>query len=520
MLTRQVLTLYSYNCFETLNFTFTIISTLLSLFYLIYYDLYSLYSNELFSNLSMSPITNIQISKPIFFSYGKYTNNPQFHLGKWEGINAACDCRKISNYKYLYKKNCNDLQLNDNCTDMKSILSVPLDKWKNLIFNMDDSNIKKINYFDILLNNYYSNVSECDVELKKCGILDKKNNILCLPKNYMCPINDIFIDKNEEIIENDRKKFNYQTFELKDGFYLHFTNERINDGKILVEMKIKEISEKCSNKLDDYFLINYSKKYKNFICEENFLDERFFYIDSLNKKTVYEENGILNILPKNYKFFDNEMKIGISNYIGINNNNLDKKFINSFILFKNKNFNQNFEIYVFIFFILSCFRVLIDVTNLFLSFILFVLFCYFNKIKNVQLANNHAFYDFFLISFCVFKIIFTFILMKNNNKILFLYNLIDDNKSYSIKNIRNCINNLNSFDILYLLFSFQCIIFDIIIKFMPNIINQLPNRYFVYYTLNNERRDLNNNNNNSELANININNNNNNSNINNNNNNN
>ena len=142
-------------------------------------------------------------------------------------------------------------------------------------------------------------------------------------------------------------------------------------------MKIKEISEKCSNKLDDYFLINYSKKYKNFICEENFLDERFFYIDSLNKKTVYEENGILNILPKNYKFFDNEMKIGISNYIGINNNNLDKKFINSFILFKNKNFNQNFEIYVFIFFFLFFFRVLIYFTNFFLSFIFFFLFCFF-----------------------------------------------------------------------------------------------------------------------------------------------
>ena len=86
MLTRQVLTLYSYNCFETLNFSFTIISTLLSLIYLIYYDLYSLYSNELFSNLSMSPITNIQISKPIFFSYGKYTTNPKFHFGKWEGM--------------------------------------------------------------------------------------------------------------------------------------------------------------------------------------------------------------------------------------------------------------------------------------------------------------------------------------------------------------------------------------------------------------------------------------------------
>ena len=513
MLTRQVLTLYSYNCFESLNFSFTIISTILSLFYLLYYDLYSFYSNEIFSNLSMSPITNIQLSKPIFFSHGKYTNNPQFHLGKWKGIKAACDCRKISKYKYLYKKSCNDLQLSDNCTDMKSVLDVPLDKWKNLIFNMDDSNVEKINYFDILFNNFYTNGSSCQNDFKKCGILDKKNNSLCLPKNFTCPINDVFIDKNEKILEIERKKFNYQTFELNDGFYLHFTNERINDGEILVEMKIKEISEKCSNKLDDYFLLDYSKKYKNFICEKNFLDERFFFIDSLNKSTVYEENGILNILPKEYKFFNNEMKIGISNYIGINTNkNLNKKFINSFILFKNKNFNQNFEIYVFIFFILSCFRVLIDVTNLFLSFILFVLFCYFNKIKNVQLANNHSFYDFFLISFCAFKIVITFVLMKTNKKILLLYNSIDDNQSFSIKNIRKSLVNLQSYDIIYLLFSFQCIIFDIIIKFMPNIINQMPNRYFIYYTLNNERRDSNNNNSSIELVHVNNNNDNNNNN--------
>jgi len=331
-----------------------------------------------------------------------------------------------------------------------------------------------------------------------------------LPENYKCPINDVFVDKNEKIVENQRKNFNYQTFELKDGFFLHFTNERIDDGDVLVEMKIKEISEKCSNKLDEYFLIDYSKKYKNFVCEENFLDERFFFIDSLKKSSVYEENGILNILPKNYKFSDNEMKIGVSNYIGIKNHkNFNKKFIDGFILFKNKNFNQNFEIFVFIFFILSCFRVLIDVINLFLSVILFVLFCYFNKIKNVHLANNHSFYDFFLITFCVVKILITFVLMKTNKKILFLYNLIDDDKSFSIKNIRNSLINLQSYDIIYLLFSFQCVIFDIIIKFMPCIINQIPNRYFIYYTLNNERRENNNNNNNNsiELANINNNNN-------------
>ena len=98
--------------------------------------------------------------------------------------------------------------------------------------------------------------------------------------------------------------------------------------------------------------------------------------------------------------------------------------------------------------------------------------------------------------------------MKTNKKILFLYNLIDDDKSFSIKNIRNSLINLQSYDIIYLLFSFQCVIFDIIIKFMPCIINQIPNRYFIYYTLNNERRENNNKNNNSiELANININNN-------------
>ena len=39
---------------------------------------------------------------------------------------------------------------------------------------------------------------ECKEGYKKCGILDSMNNIACMPKNDMCPINYIKVTDSQE----------------------------------------------------------------------------------------------------------------------------------------------------------------------------------------------------------------------------------------------------------------------------------------------------------------------------------
>ena len=64
------------------------------------------------------------------------------------------------------------------------ILSISNDGKTNAIYNKT---------YEYLLKH---SGEKCEENFKKCGILDTLGNIICIPKEDECPINDLIIDKN------------------------------------------------------------------------------------------------------------------------------------------------------------------------------------------------------------------------------------------------------------------------------------------------------------------------------------
>ena len=91
----------------------------------------------------------------------------------------------------------------------------------------------KYSYYDLLANATKGN---CGEGLKQCGILDTIGNKLCLPEEFDCPINDIFIDF--EVNERNHKGYNichYNPLPFTTIYYIYFSNKKI-DGNIIASI--------------------------------------------------------------------------------------------------------------------------------------------------------------------------------------------------------------------------------------------------------------------------------------------
>ena len=112
----------------------------------------------------------------------------------------------------------------------------------------------------------------CEKEYKPCGILDTKNNILCFPKKYNCPLNDLQISFNnntnllnngfsEERLENNISIYlNYQKNidrPIITTIFLSFDNPWNHEWEELISSKIKDKEEK--NKRENFPFSNYDK---------------------------------------------------------------------------------------------------------------------------------------------------------------------------------------------------------------------------------------------------------------------
>ena len=76
----------------------------------------------------------------------------------------------------------------------------------------------------------YSGPNECNPNSKKCGILDTKDNILCLPEDYECPINMIEV---ANVYREDNLRL-----QIDDYNYIYFKNN--NDSDIINSIIISE----------------------------------------------------------------------------------------------------------------------------------------------------------------------------------------------------------------------------------------------------------------------------------------
>ena len=127
-------------------------------------------------------------------------------------------------------------------------------------------NINDIKNYDKNNPNNLNNI--CEVGYKPCGILDTMNNILCLPKKYNCPLNDIIIsrNKNSSLIDNG-----YDEITLNNSFLIYLnTKENIERPIIITNFisfdkpwnhEYQQIIEYNPNKLSK---LNFKKRIKAF----------------------------------------------------------------------------------------------------------------------------------------------------------------------------------------------------------------------------------------------------------------
>ena len=124
--------------------------------------------------------------------------------------------------------------ININNFELYPLLKISLDRI-NITYNQ--------NYESLLKHSG----KECENNYKKCGILDTYGNIMCIPIEEECPINDIIIDlssKNEEYHSNGYQYIQLEN--LTENHSIYYSNKEINK-EIIVKMKFSEEIPKYIN---------------------------------------------------------------------------------------------------------------------------------------------------------------------------------------------------------------------------------------------------------------------------------
>ena len=296
------------------------------------------YIKDIITNWNMTPIIGFEISNPSGIEVYKKEIN-QSILYSWEGTIEGCDCqfsndnisiefKKINNFSCEISK-----KFNDYCKRIKSVegKNIKIYKGKTITPILLKNNK---NYLELINRNN----EQCADSYKKCGILDSNNNILCLPLNVECPINKIIIDKNS----SSPIDFNYTTLSLENGFFFHYTSESINSS-IIVSLKLSEGNlcldlDRHNSITKDYELyLSYDKCFCN-----NEFDYRYNLIDFVDKKSLFDDNGITDSVQGLPNFtIEGNFSLYSRNYIGINsdfaakngNNNKLKNFIDYYKIF-------------------------------------------------------------------------------------------------------------------------------------------------------------------------------------------
>ena len=311
------------------------------------------YIKDIITNWNMTPIIGFKISNTSEREiYSKEIN--QNNLYSWEGTIEGCDCQLANDSIPIEFRKIN----NFSCSISSKYMN-----FCKIIGKVEGKNIKIYKgkkLTPILLKNNKTylelitrNNDQCVDSYKKCGILDSKNNILCLPLNVDCPINKIVINQNV----SSPIDFNYTTISLNNGFYFHYTSESINSS-IIVTLKLSEGNlclnpERHNSISKDYELYS---SYDKCFCNNEF-DYRYNLIDFIDKKSLFNENGINDLIQHLPNFtIEGNLNLYSRNYIGINNgfaaingnNNKLKNFIDYY-----KGFNIANLILSFIFMIIS-----------------------------------------------------------------------------------------------------------------------------------------------------------------------
>ena len=95
----------------------------------------------------------------------------------------------------------------------------------------DNSNISYTKNYEYLLE--HSSKSNCEGNFKRCGILDSMGNIMCIPNEDQCPINDLIVESR---YQNNLFGSNYKVCQppvlRSNSQSLYSTNKAVDKGII------------------------------------------------------------------------------------------------------------------------------------------------------------------------------------------------------------------------------------------------------------------------------------------------
>ena len=265
----------------------------------------------------------------------------------------------------------------------------------------NETNIYKNINFILVINYNYSfyfqylikNNSICPNNTNKCGIFDTLNNILCLPIDIECPINNIIIGNSSKFDKEKIPNIEYIVKKINKNSLLYYTNKAINETIIsqfiLSKYGICADPKKKNNKENENS------------CENRYINDlkynpHYFKIDEdiETNYSLYASNFLgVNLDIKNkYKHLFEDLSTEISNTNRINENKyLILMYIKLFIAFIififsilygfNKRRNK-YEILIKLFFGIY------DIILLAISFIIFFYHMFRFDLKNFYNSDN------------------------------------------------------------------------------------------------------------------------------------
>ena len=217
-------------------------------------------------------------------------------------------------------------------------------------YNIYDLKYKTMLKHSININNINDSETDldkiCEEGYKPCGILDTMNNILCFPKKYNCPLNDIKIEK-----KNDSKLLSekYKEYDINDDYSIYLGNNISIKKKIIIDNylstdKLWDHEWKELIGLQKYKKSKDKKKRKELKKREEFKFENYdkfmelvefpeLFKINLSQILIWEKGNESFHKMANSSNFSDLYQMYHKNYIGFKNYDQFSKFI--------KIFNQN-----------------------------------------------------------------------------------------------------------------------------------------------------------------------------------
>lgn len=248
----------------------------------------------IFQLISMSKIESNHNKYPLIALYDDLKpETKKISFGFWPGTSSGYleDGKTVT-------FTCSSSDDYHSCQKIDAISSIEYTKWRGK--TLYTSNKTSLYEYSSLFNQSVSYGEQCPMGKKQCGILDTMNNIMCIDKEEICPINLIIFTNETEPPKEYPYNFGKISF---DKTNLFFTNEAINHT-IISQFTVGENFCMNPNEVESHFDKIYpledSKGISNCttVINNTKYNPHYFRLDTDTVFSLYSDNGIFEAVSK------------------------------------------------------------------------------------------------------------------------------------------------------------------------------------------------------------------------------